>query len=87
MVNVEGFAALPASQNAEDWLCPEGNGYDAQSQMRGLETIFAARHNGRGPDSSLKRLLIFRVDSCVPSVTLGTVTQLFRWAIYPTNAL
>ena len=29
MVNVEGFAALPASQNVEDWLCPEENGYDA----------------------------------------------------------
>ena len=30
-----------------------------QLQMRGLETISAARHNGRGPDSSLKRHWIF----------------------------
>ena len=29
MANVEGFVALPTSQNVEDWLCPEGNGYDA----------------------------------------------------------
>jgi hypothetical protein len=28
-------------------------------QMRGLETISAAQHNGRGPDSSLKRHWIF----------------------------
>ena len=28
-------------------------------QMKGLETIFASRRNGRGPDSSLKRLWIF----------------------------
>ena len=27
--------------------------------MRGLETIFRTRRNGRGPDSSLKRLSIF----------------------------
>ena len=59
MVKVEGFAVLPALQNVEDWLCPEGNGHDARSQMRGLETIFTARHDGRGPDSSLKMWWIF----------------------------
>ena len=53
MAKVEGFAALPTLQHVEDWLCPEGNGHDAWSQMRSLETIFAAWHNGRGPDSSL----------------------------------
>ena len=30
-----------------------------QSQARDLETVFSARHNGRGPDSSFKRILIF----------------------------
>jgi len=28
-------------------------------QLRSLETISTPRHNGRGPDSSLKRLWIF----------------------------
>ena len=59
VVRVEGFAALPASRNVEDWWYPEGNGHDVRSPMRDLETIFAARHDGRGPDSSLKRLWIF----------------------------
>jgi hypothetical protein len=30
-----------------------------QFQMRGLETIFTTRRNGRGPDSSLVRAYIF----------------------------
>ena len=39
-------------------------------QMRGLETISTTRRNGRGPDSSLKRLSIFvwtRVYTLEPS--------------------
>ena len=59
MVKVEGVGVLPAPQNVEDWSCPEGNGHDARFQMRGLATIFAARHDGRGPVSSLIRLWIF----------------------------
>ena len=59
VVKVEGFATLPAPQNVEDWLCPEEKGHDARSQMRGLETVFTARHSGRGLDSSLKRVRIF----------------------------
>ena len=51
----EGFAVLPALQNVEDQLCPEGNGHDTRSQMRGLEAIFTAQHNGRDPNSSLQR--------------------------------
>ena len=49
VVKVVGCVALPTLQNVEGWLCPEGNGHDAQSQMRGLETLFAAQHNGWGP--------------------------------------
>ena len=59
MVKVGEVAVLPAPQNAKDWLCPERNGRDARSQVCGLETISVARRNGRGPDSSLKRLRVF----------------------------
>ena len=44
-------------------------------KMRGLETISMARRNGQGPDSSLKRLLIF-VESCV--LTKCTLTDSHR---------
>ena len=47
MVKVAGFAAIPTPQNVEDWLCLEENDHDTRSQMRGLETIFAARYNCR----------------------------------------
>ena len=49
--------------------------------MRGLETISPTRQSGRGPDSSLKRQLIFiwtRLQHCVD---LGTVTQLCNSAL------
>ena len=60
----------------EDWLCPELNGHDARSQMRGLETIFTAPHNGRGFDSSPKRRQMFvysRVECCGQSLAKGTL--------------
>ena len=44
-------------------------------QMCGLEAISMTRHNRWGPDSSLKKRLIFVWPSCVPSVTLWTVTH------------
>jgi hypothetical protein len=58
-VEVGGVAVLPALISRRvDWLSSE----TAEApcfQMRGLEIISESRHNGRGPDSSLKRLLIF----------------------------
>ena len=56
---VEGGVVLPAPENMGDWSCPERNGHDTTSQMRGLETILVARRNGRGPDSSLKRCCLY----------------------------
>ena len=43
--------------------------------MTGLRTISASRRSGRGPDSSLKRLIDIRLESCVQGVELWTVTQ------------
>jgi hypothetical protein len=58
-IEVGGVAVLPALISRRvDWLSSE----TAEAlcfQMRGLEIISGSRHNGRGPDSSLKRLLIF----------------------------
>ena len=42
----------------------------------GLETIFVARHNGQGPDGSLKRWLIrIHLDSFVHVVALDKGAQ------------
>ena len=61
------------------WKVGRGVGF----QMRSLETIFGTpRRNGQGPDSSLKRLLIFIWTRVQNRVALGIVTQYSRfWAI------
>jgi len=55
-VEVGGFAVLPAPRNLEGWSGFKRNDRGAGFQIRGLETTFASRSNGRGPDmeSSLK---------------------------------
>jgi len=58
-VEVGGVVVLPAPCSLEGWLSFERNGRGAGFQMRGLETISTPRRNGRGPESSLKRLWIF----------------------------
>jgi len=52
------FATLPALRSFWGWLGFERKGQGAGFQMRGMEMISTPRRNGRGPDSSLKRLLI-----------------------------
>ena len=49
--------------------------YMLGSQMRGLWTISVSRHNGRGPDSSLKREFIFVWNRVQRRLLLGTVTH------------
>jgi len=58
-VEVHGAAVLPAPHSLEGRPGFERNGRGAGFQMRGLETISMSQRNGRGPDSSLKRLSIF----------------------------
>jgi len=53
------FATIPALRGFGGWLGFERKGQGAGFQMRGLEIISTPRRNGRGPDSSLKRLSIF----------------------------
>jgi len=53
------FATLPALRSFEGWLGFKRKGQGTGFQMHGLEIISTPRRNGRGPDSSLKRLLIF----------------------------
>ena len=58
-VEVHGAAVLPAPHSLEAWPGFERNGRGAGFQMRGSEKISTSQRNGRGPDSSLKRLSIF----------------------------
>jgi hypothetical protein len=56
---VAGIAAFPDPEiRSIGWVLSK-TALAPRLQMRGLEAISAAQHNGRGPDSSLKRHWIF----------------------------
>jgi hypothetical protein len=56
---VAGIAAFPDPEIRSIGRVLSKTTLAPRLQMRGLETISAAQHNGRGPDSSLKRYWIF----------------------------
>ena len=58
-VEVAGITAFPDPEVRRIGRALSKTALAPRLQMRGLETISAARHNGRGPDSSLKRRWIF----------------------------
>ena len=51
--------------------------------MRGLETISTTRRNGRGPDSSLKRLWVFVWIHVYTVAALWTVTHCEKSGLGP----
>ena len=58
-VEVAGIAAFPNPEIRRIGRALSKTVLAPRLQMRGLETISAAQHNGRGPDSSLKKHWIF----------------------------
>jgi hypothetical protein len=58
-VEVVGIAAFPDPEIRRIGRALSKTALAPRLQMRGLETISAAQHNGRGPDSSHKRHWIF----------------------------
>jgi hypothetical protein len=58
-VEVAGIAAFPDPEIRRIDRALSKTALAPRLQMRGLEAISAAQHNGRGPDSSLKRHWIF----------------------------
>ena len=59
MVEVDDTAVFPEPATWRAGQFSNETAVALGSQMRGLETISMTRRNGRGPDSSLKRLSIF----------------------------
>jgi hypothetical protein len=58
-VEVDRIVVLPGPVIRKIGQALGGVALALRLQMRGLETISAAQHNGRGPDSSLKGAWIF----------------------------